>query len=152
VDALDPRAQAVTLLTLHAAKGLEFPVVVPRGCEDGLLPLRFPGRGGVTDDDIAEERRRSFRRSDPSAGTAWFVSHARKRHVRGTERERCDPTRFLDAIDPRLFEHPWRIGAGRTDGTTNCACSDQQGGPSSVGFPTERHQPRERPPFGHGDR
>jgi len=52
-DIYDARAERVTLLSLHAAKGLEFPVVFIAGCEDGLIPLKRPG---VTV-DLAEERR-----------------------------------------------------------------------------------------------
>src|SRR5262249_42215294 len=62
-DALDPRADAITLLTLHAAKGLEFDVVFLAGCEAGLLPLRLPGPPAsrpLAGTDIAEERRLLF--------------------------------------------------------------------------------------------
>ena len=59
-DALDPRAEAIPLLTLHAAKGLEFDVVFLAGCERGLLPLRLPGSGPPTPDETAEERRLLF--------------------------------------------------------------------------------------------
>jgi uncharacterized protein (TIGR00375 family) len=59
-DALDPRADAITLLTLHGAKGLEFDTVFLAGCESSLLPLRFPGSGPGTEAEVAEERRLLF--------------------------------------------------------------------------------------------
>lgn len=101
VDALDPRAEAVTLLTLHAAKGLEFPVVFLVGCEDGLLPLRWPG-STPSDDDIAEERRLFFV-GLTRAQDRLYVSHAARRTRHGTERD-SRPSPFLDVIDPGLFE------------------------------------------------
>jgi DNA helicase-2/ATP-dependent DNA helicase PcrA len=101
VDAWDPRADRVTLLTLHAAKGLEFPVVFLVGCEDGLLPLRLPG-SAPSDDEVAEERRLFFV-GMTRAQNRLYVSHTRRRLRHGRERE-CGPTPFLDAIDAGLFE------------------------------------------------
>ncbi|WP_433299425.1 UvrD-helicase domain-containing protein [Actinoplanes sp. CA-030573] len=101
VDALDPRAEAVNLLTLHAAKGLEFPVVFLVGCEDGLLPLRWPG-ATPTDDELAEERRLFFV-GLTRAQDRLYLSHAARRFRHGSEREQS-PTPFLDAIDSGLFE------------------------------------------------
>jgi DNA helicase II / ATP-dependent DNA helicase PcrA len=101
VDALDPRAEAVNLLTLHAAKGLEFPVVFLVGCEDGLLPLRWPG-SPPSDDEVAEERRLFFV-GLTRAQDRLFVSHAGRRFRHGSEREQS-PTPFLDVIDSGLFE------------------------------------------------
>ncbi|WP_433372427.1 UvrD-helicase domain-containing protein [Actinoplanes sp. CA-142083] len=101
VDALDPRAEAVNLLTLHAAKGLEFPVVFLVGCEDGLLPMRWPG-SKPADDEIAEERRLFFV-GLTRAQDRLYVSHAARRFRHGSEREQS-PTPFLEAIDSGLFE------------------------------------------------
>ena len=102
VDLWDPRADRVTLLTLHAAKGLEFPVVFLVGCEDGLLPLRLPGqRPGP--DTVAEERRLFFV-GITRARNRLFVSHVARRTRYGTERE-AGPSPFLSAIDPGLLEN-----------------------------------------------
>jgi DNA helicase-2/ATP-dependent DNA helicase PcrA len=88
-------------LTLHAAKGLEFPVVFLVGCEDGLLPLRWPG-GSPSDDDIAEERRLFFV-GLTRAQDRLYVTHAARRFRHGGERE-CSPAPFLASIDAGLFE------------------------------------------------
>ncbi|UWZ44958.1 UvrD-helicase domain-containing protein [Dactylosporangium matsuzakiense] len=102
VDGWDPRADRVNLLTLHASKGLEFPVVFLVGAEDGLLPLRPYAGAKQTDDDIAEERRLFFV-GLTRAQDRLFVSHSRTRFRFGSEREMA-PTPFLAPIDPGLLE------------------------------------------------
>ncbi|WP_338596537.1 UvrD-helicase domain-containing protein [Saccharopolyspora sp. SCSIO 74807] len=86
VDTLDPRAEAVSLLSLHAAKGLEFPVVFLVGCEDGLLPLRWPGSESARD-EVAEERRLFFVGMTRAQDQLW-LTHAARRSRHGQVRER----------------------------------------------------------------
>jgi DNA helicase-2/ATP-dependent DNA helicase PcrA len=99
VDTWDPRADRITLLTLHAAKGLEFPVVFIVGCDDGLLPLR-PWRGAEI--DYAEERRLLFV-GMTRATTRLTLLTAAKRMMRG-EVTACSPSPFLSSIDPALLD------------------------------------------------
>jgi DNA helicase-2/ATP-dependent DNA helicase PcrA len=100
VDTLDPRADRVSLLTLHAAKGLEFPVVFVIGCEDGLLPLRWGS--GDRPEDTAEERRLFFV-GMTRARSRLMLCTARRRLRHGTVTETA-PSPFLDAIDPAILE------------------------------------------------
>ncbi|GAA2793465.1 UvrD-helicase domain-containing protein [Saccharopolyspora taberi] len=102
VDTLDPRADAVSLLTLHAAKGLEFPVVFLVGCEDGLLPLRWPGTT-ASDDDIAEERRLFFV-GMTRAQDHLFLTRAARRTRHGREQDRT-PSPFLSGLGADVAEH-----------------------------------------------
>jgi DNA helicase-2/ATP-dependent DNA helicase PcrA len=101
VDTWDPRADRVSLLTLHAAKGLEFPVVFLAGCEDGLLPLRFGPR--PTPAETAEERRLFFV-GMTRARSHLFLSHARRRAWRGSVRE-AEPSPFLADLEAALLAH-----------------------------------------------
>ncbi len=100
VDAWDERADRIALLTLHAAKGLEFPVVFITGCEDGLIPLQWGE--GLSDDGIAEERR-LFYVGMTRAKDRLFLSHAGKRFWNGKLREqKASP--FLRDIEDKLLE------------------------------------------------
>ncbi len=95
-DFIDPRGDRVHVLTLHAAKGLEFPVVFLPACEDGLLPYR-PENGRV---DEAEERR-LFYVGMTRAQERLIVSWARKRRLFGKTRA-GRPSPFLEAIPEAL--------------------------------------------------
>jgi DNA helicase II / ATP-dependent DNA helicase PcrA len=100
-DALDPRAEAITLLTLHGAKGLEFDVVFLAGCENGLLPLRLPGSGPIATVDAAEERRLLFVGMTRARGKL-LLSCAARRIRQGAETP-ASRSPFLAAIDPALL-------------------------------------------------
>ncbi|HEY8047189.1 MAG TPA: UvrD-helicase domain-containing protein [Streptosporangiaceae bacterium] len=102
VDALDPRADAVALLTLHAAKGLEFEVVFLAGCERDLLPLWLPGAAPDARPDPAEERRLLFV-GMTRARAHLLLSCAARRSRHGSSAE-TGISPFLSAIDPGLLD------------------------------------------------
>jgi DNA helicase II / ATP-dependent DNA helicase PcrA len=99
-DLLDPRADRVSLLTLHAAKGLEFSVVFIVGLEDGLLPLYW----NELDEATAAEERRLFYVGMTRAKDQLVLTHALKRTCRGRVRQqRISP--FLADIESALLDH-----------------------------------------------
>jgi DNA helicase-2/ATP-dependent DNA helicase PcrA len=99
VDTLDENGGAVTLMTLHAAKGLEFPVVAMIGMEEGVLPH---GRVREHPEQLEEERRLCFV-GITRAQQALVLSRANYRTVRGL-RERTAASRFLGEVPPEMLE------------------------------------------------
>jgi len=100
-DLWDPRADRVSLLTMHAAKGLEFPIVFVAGLEDGILPLRW-GNGAAAG-ALAEERR-LFYVAMTRAEDRLFLMRAQKRLWRGEVRS-LPPSPYLQDIREELLRH-----------------------------------------------
>ncbi|MDA3903881.1 MAG: UvrD-helicase domain-containing protein [Desulfuromusa sp.] len=98
LDKYDATQQRVTLMTLHSAKGLEFPVVFMTGMEEGLFPH---SRSGDLGEDLAEERRLCYV-GMTRAMQKLYLSHARRRRVYGTYQFN-PPSRFLAEIPPELL-------------------------------------------------
>lgn len=98
-DNLDERADAVSLMTVHASKGLEFDAVFITGLEQGLFPSMRENDG--TRDD--EEERRLFYVAVTRARKRLFLSYANERMKYGS-REHALPSEFIAEIDDRLIE------------------------------------------------
>ncbi len=95
LDSYDTRTDRVTLMTLHAAKGLEFPAVFIVGMEEGLFP-----HSRVADEDMEEERRLCYV-GMTRAMRRLCLTHAQRRRVFG-DVQYNPRSRFLDEIPPEL--------------------------------------------------
>lgn len=99
VDKYDPQADAVTLITLHAAKGLEFPVVFIVGLEENILPH---SRSLERENDLEEERRLLYVGITRAMRKLYLV-YAFRRTVFGNP-QAGKPSRFLSEIPPNLIK------------------------------------------------
>ncbi len=104
VDKLSADADAVTLMTLHNAKGLEFPVVFITGLEDGLFPLAR----AYDDPAMLEEERRLLYVGITRAERRLYLLHAESRRRNG-EFASSRPSSFLTAIPDQMLEQQQTI-------------------------------------------
>jgi DNA helicase-2/ATP-dependent DNA helicase PcrA len=99
IDRHDPEADAATMMTLHSAKGLEFPVVFIAGLEDGLFPMSR----SYDDPEEMEEERRLFYVGITRAQNKLYLTHARQRRRAGEIMfVRLSP--FVGAVPEPLLE------------------------------------------------
>ncbi len=89
----------VTLMTVHAAKGLEFKAVFIVGMEEELFPSMFR----ITNERELEEERRLFYVAITRAKERCFISYAKSRFRNG-KTNFCTPSRFIKDIDPQFLE------------------------------------------------
>ncbi|MEA5038780.1 MAG: 3'-5' exonuclease [Clostridiaceae bacterium] len=107
VDNLDPEADAVPMMTMHSAKGLEFPVVFVVGAEEGLFPSY---RAMDTTDELEEERRLCYV-AMTRAKRELYITCARQRMLYG-QTAYTKPSRFLGEIPAELLEETtWQTPA-----------------------------------------
>ncbi len=104
-DQIEDDDSKVTLMTLHSAKGLEFPVVFLVGAEEGI----FPHIRALTEPEELEEERRLAYVGITRAREKLYLSHAWSRTLFGSTQYN-PPSRFLDEIPAELVEH---MGEGR---------------------------------------
>ena len=98
-DEMDDADNRVSLMTMHSAKGLEFPTVYIAGAEDGL----FPGLRSIGDDAEMEEERRLCYVAITRARKKLYITNARQRMVFGRTQNNL-PSRFIASVPEELME------------------------------------------------
>ncbi len=139
-DALDPTADAVTMMTLHNAKGLEYPVVYLTGLEDGLFPLAR----AYDDPSKLEEERRLFYVGITRAESALVLTHAESRRRNG-EMMMGRPSSFLEGLPQALMEVTTTPRA-RSQGRASYGGADTGGWGRNSAAAAGRWTPREPRP------
>ncbi|MBQ9467902.1 MAG: UvrD-helicase domain-containing protein [Clostridia bacterium] len=109
IDRYDENADAVVLMTVHSAKGLEFPVVFLPGMEEGL----FPGTQTVNEKRDLEEERRLAYVALTRAKDKVFISHARERMLFG-HTQYNQLSRFVNEIPAELISDETEQGGSRS--------------------------------------
>jgi len=132
-DTVEGSEDGVTLMTIHTAKGLEWPVVVLAGLEDGLFPL---ARADEQPGGIEEERRLCYV-GLTRAKDKLYLTFARSRR-RGGDLRYGRPSRFLEALPPGILDERRTSVAG----WAGSGAAGQRGGWKSGGFA------RSEPTFG----
>jgi DNA helicase-2/ATP-dependent DNA helicase PcrA len=145
--------RGVTLMTLHTAKGLEWPVVVIAGMEDGLFPL---ARAEEEREGLEEERRLCYV-GLTRAKDKLYLSWARARR-RGGELRPARASRFLSALPPAIVEERrtsgmWSLGGGmrRSGGWSEGRISEPVSPPATVSVAAE-DESQDRPRYLKGER
>ncbi len=132
-DTLSDERAAVTLLTLHAAKGLEFNTIYIMGLDENLLPHSR----SMDDPEEMEEERRLFYVGITRAEDSLVLSRAEQRSLFGRY-EFTQPSRFLDDIPADLIRREGtRLGSTRSRPSVAAAASARWEGPRSVPQPVE---------------
>jgi DNA helicase II / ATP-dependent DNA helicase PcrA len=136
-DQKDPDADTVKLMTIHAAKGLEFPVVFVGGLEEGL----FPNAMSINTREELEEERRLFYVSVTRAKGTLYLSYANTRYKFGNLQQN-DPSRFIDEIPMEFIDKSFAGGGVKNhsgQGMMGSAFERMQ-----RGFGSPKSEPREK--------
>jgi DNA helicase-2/ATP-dependent DNA helicase PcrA len=113
-DQKDPNADTVKLMTIHAAKGLEFPVVFVGGLEEGL----FPNAMSINTREELEEERRLFYVAITRAKGRLYLTYANTRYKFGNLQQ-ADASRFLDEIPMEAIDKTFSGGGVKNQGSSS---------------------------------